>query len=550
MSESPKKSQLDPIYPPPCVWVRSGALTLALFSLTLPACSPPSAAPWSPLEQLQSTSESDSSASATATSTPAAPLTPAQMAAELAATRFFLDNPNAQEVSWKQIREAVLDILPNHSIPAQDLPILEEKIFRRPSSGKPTQPAQPDAPAASSPTSPNPAESFGVSVASEKLTAHRGEAVKFTAATVGFDGTPEFQFVRLPKSEEDGVDEVPLMEGSASGSPEFSTSFDQVGNAKVMVRAYDPSGRSARAFAEVEVTNRPPVLKVENIPSGVHRSERIKPLLEAVDPDGDPVNTVIKTSDGNYLTEGSSSEFSIDALGKTELRIVATDSLGSTAEAVQEVTVTNRPPLLEIPNASLKGHPGQPVVLETVTSDPDSDGVKTKVLMGDREISQSEDGKFDLTIDTPGRHELRVQALDEYGGITESIAVVEIENRPPTIALLETPPSTSRNSPVQLVSGISDPDGDPVSVKTVFAGAEKTLAKDEAVSASFAELGEQMVEVIAEDSRGGRTTQKIAVSVTNLPPTLVLTVTPEKIHRNTEAKIIATAADPESEGLL
>jgi len=464
------------------------------------------------------------------------------MAAELASARFFLKNPTRTEVSWKEIREEVLSMLPGGSIPIEDLTVMEGKIFRRPEELPPVS---------SGMTPPAPQnESFGVKIIPEKTTAHRGETVKFKAATIGFAEPSEFHFAQLASQEDKGVDEVPELTGDPTTSPEFSTSFDQLGLARVMVRAYDPSGRTARSFSVVEITNRPPLLKVEDIPQSVYRGQKIKPSLTAEDPDGDSVELTIVNADGETVATSAAPEFSVESLGETKLKISARDSFGSATESTVAMAVTNRPPVIRVPDSVVKGHPGHGMSLPIESSDPDGDGVRTVLKFGDQEFQPGEDGGFSVSIDKPGRHELIAQAVDDHGAQSIQSVFVEVENRMPAITVMPEPPATSRNTPVKLVSSVVDPDGDPVSIKTVVDGVEKIVSPGEDITATFADLGSKWVEVVAEDSRGGKTVEKIEVSVTNMPPNLALTVYPEKIYRNTEAKITATAADPESEALL
>lgn len=468
------------------------------------------------------------------------------LALELAVAQFFLANPDASSVGWDGVRQSVMSIAAVDTLPASFLSSMEGKVFQRPPSARATSPTTSPAASPAAPEEPG----FGVALVPESPSTHRGAPVKFTASTVDLEGAADFHFAALPSASEPGVDEVPVMDGAPSSSPVFETSFSELGKAQVMVRAYAPDGRTARAFAQVEVTNRPPEVSVEGMPPSVHRGQPIAPLLKASDPDGDASKVSVLAPSGESLAEGDRPEFALETLGDNALTVRASDSFGAAVEIPFSIAVTNRPPSVEVTEKELRTHPGQGVSIEANPEDPDGDITTVKAFLGDRELEQPSPGVFRLAIHEPGRHEVRIEATDEHGASALSSAVVEVENRHPQITLLPEPPTGTRGSPIRLVEAVVDPDGDPLTVRTVVAGEEKTWNPGEMITASFASLGPQEVEIVAEDSRGARVSEKLTVSVTNAPPVVELSLSPEVIHRGTEVKVKAIASDPEGEGLL
>lgn len=454
------------------------------------------------------------------------------LALNLAIAQFFLSNPEEDKVSWGSLQAAVMELSSIDALPASFLSEVEGKAFSRPAA------------------IPSQGPGFEVSLAPESPSTHRGSTVKFTATVTGLEAPADFHFSALPATADAGVDEVPAMGGDPSSSPVFETSFAELGSPRVVVRAYAPDGRTARAFTQVQITNRPPEVRVEGMPPSVHRGQIITPHLQATDPDGDPVSVSVLSAEGVILADGETPEFALGSLGETTLTVQSSDSLGASVESQVSIIVTNRPPFIETASQSLKAHLGQEVEIEAKYTDPDGDSTTLKAFHRTQELEQPSPGFFLLTLDEPGLHEVKIEALDEHGASTSSVTSVEVENRAPKIALLAEPPRGIRNTPIKLVDGVADPDGDKVTVKTVVMGEEKTWEPGEEVSASFSTLGPQEVEIIAEDSRGARVSEKVAVSVTNAPPSVELTFSPELVFRGTEVKITALATDPEGEGLL
>lgn len=469
------------------------------------------------------------------------------IALELATSRFFLANPSEAEVPWDRVKHEVLAIAGSEEVPESFLKSVEGKVFSRPNAVPQSSSSPPD----NHPTvEGNSDASLGVELVPSTRSTHRGTSVEFTASPIGLPPPVDFHFAVVPSSSEPGVDEVPIIEGDPSSSSTFSTSFSEVGKAQVMVRMYAPDGRTARTFAQVEISNRPPEITVENIPETVHRGQQISPLVRAEDPDGDSVAVSILSDDGSILAESMTPEFELESLGEKTVTVLATDSLGAVAEKTLAISVTNRPPSVTVDQKEIKTHPGQSVEMTPVTSDPDGDSTTTKAFAMNSELEQISPGVFKVAIQEPGRHEVRIETSDEHGATSSIMSLVEVENRPPEIALLPELPSTVRGVPVKLVAGVSDPDGDNLTITTTSSGSERIWGAGEEITASFSSLGPQEVVVTAVDSRGARVSEKIAVEVTNAPPSVELVISPESVSRGTEVKIRAEALDPESEGLL
>jgi PKD repeat protein len=346
------------------------------------------------------------------------------------------------------------------------------------------------------------------------------------------------------------VDEVPVLDGDPIESPDFEVSFEELGTAQVMVRAYAPDGRTARAFSKVEITNRPPSLSVAGIPSQVHRNQVIFPDIKAEDPDGDEVELEIASLEDGAIASSKKPEFALKKLGEIRLVLTARDSFGAVKELPVIVAVTNRPPSVTLPSSPLRAHPGQVVEIATTPTDPDGDQTSARAFAQGAELEQASPGVFRFVPSTPGLHEVRVEVSDEHGSASTASSSIEVSNRPPEITLPSVPPSVRRGDRVKLVAPPVDPDGDPVTVSAVIGGEEKNWSPGEEVTAAFSSLGTHEVEIVAVDSRGSRSTAKLEVLVVNAPPTVELSITPEAPHKGAQVKVVAIAVDPEGEPLL
>lgn len=522
---------------------RSRSALLALLLVTVPGCDQ------SPAPQSQNQGQGQGR-------NPASRQADIKLATELAAARFFLANPSEETVGWESLKEEALALSGSSTIPATVLAEMEGKTFARPLPPRnqpPAPPAGSSRGAAESPPSLQPApdaEGFSVSLVPSVASVHRGQRVKFTATTGGGGQNPEFHFVKTVPTGDPGIDEIPEPEGNPSRTPEFEAAFDQVGQGRVMVRAYDASGKTARTFASVAVTNRPPDLRVESLPRSAFRSQKITPTVLAEDPDGDPVELAVLSPGGDRLSSGTSPEFEFGEVGSFAVKIVATDSLGASSETASNIEITNRPPVVSVQPGELRSNPGKPLEISPSSSDPDNDPVSLVVRVEGGKVEEGPPGVYRIAADSPGKHEVRVEATDGLGAKSEFVSFLEVENRPPEIKYLASPPAGPRRTPVLLVESVSDPDGDQVSVKTVSGGAEKTWPPGTPPSLEFTDLGPHEVEIVAEDSRGARVSNRVSVNITNASPSVSLTLSPEKIHRNSEVSVTASASDPESEDLL
>jgi len=462
----------------------------------------------------------------------------------LAASEFFLQNPDRKEVRVDDLQDRLSSISALLGIPPLDLSPAPKIIFRQ---------NAPSVSPALSPSEKKTSSQFSVSLEPSRPSVGRGELVKFRANVYSSRPSPEFHFAKLHSPVADlGIEEIPVFESPPSSENEFETEFDEVGLARVVVRAYDASGATARAVATIEVTNAPPDMKVEGVPASVYRGQPITPLVQASDPEGDSVSVVAELPDDAKIEESPGVSFSLQTLGEHEVKFLAKDEYGGMTSTNLTVQVVNRPPTIQFEEDVVEAYPSKALRINPTATDPDGDSVILRVspLAPPSKIEELADGSYICLFSKPGDYSVEFTAEDEFSATETSSLLVRVVNRPPVIEIKSENLEVSRNSKIRLAESIYDPDEDIVTSVVLCDGREYEVLPDGTTPLEFEKLGKYKAKIISRDAQGAESQAEIMISVTNASPTVKISSSSPSAYRGRPATLTATASDPDNEILL
>jgi hypothetical protein len=463
-----------------------------------------------------------------------------KMVEEITVSRFFRQYPEKTAISGEELRALASDVASEYGLGLGEKDFFQAKgLIQNKIEGVSTQGKD----------GGETESEFSVQLVASSSEAHRGGTVKFAANATGGSGDVRYHFAKV-EGDDFAVDEVPVFEGEPVESNEFTATFDKVGFGKVVVRAYDQSGNSARAVGVVEVKNRIPSVAIEAVPTAVHRGEVVFPKIETSDPDGDELSLIVELPDAAKIEDEKMLAFSVKDLGQHVFKIGADDGRGGLAETVFSITVTNRPPVASLSEPPAQAYPSRAVPLKLVFEDPDGDAVTGTVSHGDQIIKPSIGGGYDVAFHEPGEHPVKVDVRDSHGALTTTNIMVSVVNRLPEIKIPEVEIRATRNVPVELTSEIADPDGDAIEIKLMADGRDIPHQGGSSPKAVFDRLGPQTVEIVAIDSRGGESKKEVVINVANASPSVRLGVPQGDAHLGEEIEVSAVGTDPDGESLL
>ena len=323
---------------------------------------------------------------------------------------------------------------------------------------------------------------------------------------------------------------------SASGAAVTITGVAR-GIATVTVTARDPDGLEATQGISVSVqrTNQAPTA-VNTIPSqvlGVSETTSTDLATYFNDPDGDPLDYTVSTSDGNVAT-ASTSASAVTVTGVTQgtatLTVTARDSGG--LEATQEFGVTvqsNRAPetvgQIVPPLSTIDEGDRVQVNVSSNFSDPDGDSLTYSATTSDQNILSVSVGGSDVTASGvgPGTATVTVVARDP-GGLeatqTFSMTVERVE-RPPEARgeMFAQAIAPGQTVTLDMSSYFNDPDGGELefSATTSNPGVAAASVSGGEVTISGVGSGTATITVTARDPDQLEATQSSAVAVLNVP---------------------------------
>ncbi|MCZ2096106.1 MAG: tandem-95 repeat protein [Anaerolineae bacterium] len=310
-----------------------------------------------------------------------------------------------------------------------------------------------------------------------------------------------------------------------------------------------------------EVPNAEPVL--EAIPDQLMvAGDTTEITLAASDPDGDRLTVIAQSSDENVVSAAIREDGTLllraNNPGQATVTVVVDDGRGGTARAQFAVSVAarnNAPSLAPIPEQALTV--GDTVQVPVSAADPDGDALALVATSADESIvaaSISPSNMLELTGRAPGSTAVTVTAQDGRGGIASVNVPVTVvaRNNDPVIQPLPDQQMTAGDE-TQLDLGVSDPDGDPLTVVAQSSDenvVSAAIREDGRLSLRANNPGQATVTIAVDDGRGGTARTQFAVTVVarNNNPT-IQPIPEQTVVAGETIQVQVSASDPDGDPL-
>ena len=293
-----------------------------------------------------------------------------------------------------------------------------------------------------------------------------------------------------------------------------------------------PSGGSlsGRASSDSATENRPPTIRsVEFKPSHVLPGRLLRAHVEALDPDGDPIQLLYRWSLRGQATESAGGSFDVPASARKgdsiSLEVVASDGQADSQAFRLAIRIANRRPIMREVNIQTADSESDPLgrwLGKPVAEDPDGDSLSFRynwIVNG--QPSGERGGSFGRGRSHRG-DQIRLEAWASDGA-SESVpltsAPFSVGNSPPEI--VSRPPSMDESGLFLYEVQATDRDDDPL--RYVLEEGPKGMTLDAASGelrwqATLENSGEHAVRVAAEDGEGGTSRQGFFVQVEMILP--------------------------------
>ncbi|MXW55975.1 MAG: tandem-95 repeat protein [Gemmatimonadales bacterium] len=307
---------------------------------------------------------------------------------------------------------------------------------------------------------------------------------------------------------------------------------------ELTVRARDGFGGEARTKVVIEVTdlNEPPKVTASCDPCTVARGGEVWREANATDPEGDPLTYGWSAERGAF--GGSADRPAVRwtapaELGTVAIRVEVSDGRGGSTSVVVEVEVVNRAPAFGQPSygfelpENVDGRERSADLGRVAATDPDDDELTYEMVSGDRQRFAV--GALDAEVryvgpgedfeTGPNRFELTVRALDGFGGEARTEVVIEVTdvNEAPEAVDDRAVTPEDRAVTVDVLANDTEPDGDPLSVRSVTApahGAVRLVSGGVVMYTPEADFhGADSFAYVASDGRGLSDTATVEVTV-------------------------------------
>lgn len=210
----------------------------------------------------------------------------------------------------------------------------------------------------------------------------------------------------------------------------------------------------------------PVVTRVALSPESPTPGTEIRAVVEASDPDGDPLRFQYTwTRNGREVLKGDRSVLYLVDLAKgdrIEVTVTASDGRQESSPVSAKARVGNRPPVLSAVNLEPFGdvRAGQVITATPLAKDPDNDTLSFHYAWTVNGESAGRDRSFDTKgLKRGDQIQVRVVASDGRSDSRETLSpVLMLGNSPPTITQL--PATRSEDGTFQYTFAAKDPDGD------------------------------------------------------------------------------------------
>lgn len=325
---------------------------------------------------------------------------------------------------------------------------------------------------------------------------------------------------------------------------------------RLRVHVTDSDGATVQESRVVEIPNRSPsITNLAILPSNPVSTDSLEAAAAATDPDEDPVTLSYEWRRNGEVQAGlTGSTVPASHVHSTDtwrVTVTAADAQGAKDSESREVTVANRQPVIaDVSVSPVQPRHGEALQATVAVDDPDQDPVTVS-------YAWYEDGAYSgITMATvPGQdlHRGRdwhvvVTASDGYDDVTETSAVVTVQNTAPSVESLALDASKAGEDLVAEVVA-EDVDGDAVSLSYAWMqnGATRTDLTQETVPGSKVVSGDTWrVRVTPSDGELEGDTVSVQAVIGNHAPVIAsISVEPASPTAATglQASIEATDAD-------
>lgn len=233
--------------------------------------------------------------------------------------------------------------------------------------------------------------------------------------------------------------------------------------------------------------------------------------IDATPTDDPVVELKVDWGDGDATNWQASADFAhtYTSLGEHPLTAWARDADGDVARSSTTVEVVDAAPTIEIDGPSSVNRT-EPANLTATAQDPDGPTPEVRWATGDRTADGLE---ASFRFEAAGEHRIEAVATDQAGNKADATHTIEALNRAPDQPQVR-PAEVPANETVVLRANASDPDGDRLAFAWTPPGAAEPSAWGSQLHLETGSPGTVELTVNASDGRGGWTSVRVEVTVT------------------------------------
>lgn len=233
--------------------------------------------------------------------------------------------------------------------------------------------------------------------------------------------------------------------------------------------------------------------------------------IDATPADDPVVELKVDWGDGDATSWQASADFAhtYTALGEHTLTAWARDADGDVGRSSTTVEVVDAAPRIEIDGPASVNRT-EPANLTAAVHDPDGPTPEVRWSAGDR---TAEGPAASFRFQAAGEHRVEAVATDQAANTAQATHTIEALNRAPEKPTVR-PAEVPANESVVLRANASDPDGDRLAFAWTPPGAGQPSAWGSQLHLDTGSPGTVELTVNASDGRGGWTTARVEVTVT------------------------------------
>ncbi len=303
-----------------------------------------------------------------------------------------------------------------------------------------------------------------------------------------------------------------------------STSVND-GSRQITARVEDRAGNVANDVVWITVDNEDPAVEITTPEDASLHAGDI--LIEIEAEDDVSVEEVKCYLDGSLLFTGSQHTWDSTEVedGDHELKAVAEDGAGHTAEHVLEITIDNTAPTIELitpeEDETLEGD-----VEVEIDAEDASDITDVKVYVDSTKVSEELEFTLDTTEFADGDRILKVIVEDEVGNVATEEYDIYIDNVFPLTVGIISPAESEWLSGTSFIDGdVEDDENDITEIKLFVDGDEVASGLNEDFDLDTTEYddGEHTIKIWARDDAGYTNSSEVVVNFDNTAPSVELT---------------------------